>query len=312
VTGGELELRGAGTDLTTWAEEARLVHQIAVQLANTSFVPRSLQGRADEVTGAILSGRELGLEPMAALRSIDIIDGTPALRAVALRGLVQAAGHEVWVEQSTETRAVVNGRRKGSANVQASTWTMDRARKAGLAGKKNWTTQPQSMLVARATAEVCRLIAADVLLALPFVAEEVSDDFTPDVAPAKVQAITSAKKTTAMKRKPLLEAREERAAQVAPFAEPRPVAVEGPSLDDVPAEPADGITDGMRRALHAAYRELGITDRTDRLAHASAVLGRQVGSVNDLSYAEGHDLLAALEVEVARREPLPDEGADDE
>jgi hypothetical protein len=171
-------------DLHNWVYVAQKTHQIALSLAKTSFVPTSMRGRPDEICGAILAGRELGLEPMAALRSIDIIDGTPAIRAVTLRALVQAQGHEVWVEESTMTTAVVCGIRKGETSVQKSVWTIERAKQAGLAGKKNWQNHPTAMLIARATAEVCRLIAADAILGMPYTSEEIRDQLPDTTAPA--------------------------------------------------------------------------------------------------------------------------------
>lgn len=166
--------------LAVWADSARRAASVAVSLAKTPFVPQSLRGKdagitAANITAAILTGQEVGLEPMAALRSIDVIQGTPAMRAVALRALVQSAGHDVWVTEATTTRAVVEGRRRGDERVQKSTWTMDRAKALGLAGKDNWRKQPQAMLVARATAELCRLIAADVILGVPYAVEELQD-----------------------------------------------------------------------------------------------------------------------------------------
>lgn len=166
-------------DLHDWIYVAGKVHQIAVSLSKTSFVPKSMQGRPDEITGAILAGRELNLDPMAALRSIDIIDGTPAIRAVTLRALVQARGHEIWVEDSTAIKAVVHGRRKGEDHVQTSVWTIERAKTAGLTSKKNWQNHPSAMLIARATAEVCRLVAADVILGMPYTSEEIRDGAAP-------------------------------------------------------------------------------------------------------------------------------------
>lgn len=196
------------SDLVAWAHAARQAHEIAVQLADTSFVPKAMYRRPGEVTGAILAGRELGIEPMAALRSIDIIDGTPAMRANALRGLVQSHGHLIWVEESTEFRAIVCGqrrergmlgRREPVGRVEKSTWTMDRAKKANLAGKKNWQTHPTAMLVARATAEVCRLVAADVLLGMPYSAEELGDG-APEDAPGGSDAAPVAEPTTRKRR----------------------------------------------------------------------------------------------------------------
>lgn len=174
--------------LVEWADGARAASGIAQSLAQTPFVPQSMQGKPALVTAAILAGFELGLQPISALRSIDVIQGTPAMRAHAIRGLVQSRGHEVWVEESTTTRAIVCGRRKGSERVQKSTWTLDRAKGLNLLGKDNWRKQPQAMLVARATSEICRMIASDVLLGLPYSAEELGDgetDEQPSEAPKK-------------------------------------------------------------------------------------------------------------------------------
>ena len=158
--------------LLAWAREAREAHQIAQSLAGTSFVPATMRGKPSDVTGAILAGHELGLSPMAALRSIDLIQGTPGLRAHAMRGLVQSHGHEVEVVEASEQTVVMRGRRRGAESWQTVTWTIARAAKLGLTGKDQWKKQPQTMLIARATGEVCRLIAADVLHAMPYASEE--------------------------------------------------------------------------------------------------------------------------------------------
>lgn len=174
--------------LLLWARDASEAYRISQSLAKTSFVSTTLRGKPDEITAAILTGQEIGLEPMAALRSIDVISGTPAMRANTQRGLVQSRGHDVWVEESTATRAVVCGRRKGSEHVQKSVWTIDRATRLGLATKDNWKKQPEAMLVARASAEVCRLIASDVLLGLPYAVEELDDTEAPKPKTAKRKA----------------------------------------------------------------------------------------------------------------------------
>lgn len=162
--------------LVRWAYEAQQAHQIAQSLAKTSFVPATLRGKPDDIAAAILAGQELGLLPMATLRSIDVIQGTPALRAHAMRALVQSHGHEVELVESTPTKCVMRGRRKGSDTWQPITWTLDRARQLGLLSRDQWKKQPQTMLIARATGEICRLIAADVLHAMPYNAEELSTE----------------------------------------------------------------------------------------------------------------------------------------
>lgn len=158
--------------LVQWAYAAQEAHKIATSLARTSFVPRSLQGKPGDITAAILAGQELGLQPMAALRSMDIIQGTPALRAHAMRGLVQSRGHQVQLVESGEALCVMRGKRRGEDDWQQVEWSIERAQRLGLTGKDQWKKQPQAMLIARATGEICRLIASDVLHAMPYASEE--------------------------------------------------------------------------------------------------------------------------------------------
>ncbi len=161
--------------LIAWAESARAAHGVAESLVKTSFVPEAFRNKAVEATAAILAGAEVGLSPMASLRSFDIIQGTAAPRAMTLRAVVQSAGHEMWVEQSTDDKAVVCGRRRGSERVERAVWTMQRAQRLKLTGKDNWQKQPQAMLLARATSECARLVAADAILGVPYAAEEIED-----------------------------------------------------------------------------------------------------------------------------------------
>ncbi|MFF2100899.1 hypothetical protein [Streptomyces sp. NPDC058202] len=173
------------TALMQWAQEADLAYQMAEKLATTSFVPQSLRGKPGDITAAILAGSELGLKPMATLKSIDVIQGTPALRAHAMRAVVQKQGHEVEVVESTPERCVMRGRRKGSEGWQTVEWTTARAGQLGLLGKAEWKKQPQTMLVARATGELCRLIASDALHGMPYVSEELGGTAHAEIVPAK-------------------------------------------------------------------------------------------------------------------------------
>ncbi|MFJ9558225.1 hypothetical protein ACIRPH_30845 [Nocardiopsis sp. NPDC101807] len=162
-----------GDALVQWAMAADRAYQIATKLANTSFVPQSMKGNAGNITAAILAGNELGLPPMAALRSIDVIQGTPGLRAHAMRGLVQSHGHQVQLIESTSEKCVMRGRRKGDEDWQEVEWTFERARLLGVTERNpQWKKQPQTMLEARSTGNICRLIASDVLHAMPYASEE--------------------------------------------------------------------------------------------------------------------------------------------
>lgn len=189
------------TALMQWAQEANLAYDMAQKLAATSFVPQSLRGKPGDIAAAILAGSELGLKPMATLKSIDIIQGTPALRAHAMRAVVQQQGHEIELVESTDTRCVMRGRRKGADAWQEIEWTVDRARQMGLLGKDQWKKNPKGMLVARATGELSRLIASDALHGMAYVSEElegtVHAEVVPQKAPLSVAALTAPAPTQA-------------------------------------------------------------------------------------------------------------------
>lgn len=289
--------------LAQWAQSATAAHSIAQSLVQTSFVPEAFRGKAHEATAAILAGAEVGLSPMAALRSFDVIQGVAAPRANTLRAVVQSQGHEVWVVESTDTRAVVEGRRRNSTRTQRSVWTIDRAKKLGLTSKKNWQAQPQAMLVARATAELCRLVASDAILGLSsYAVEELTDG---DLEPITVEQPTgeTPKKRTA-KRAPLT-----------PVPEPdldEPIDLiptDEPDIDprDVPA------TKEQVQKLNIQLQEAGITDRDEKLMYLSGNVGREITSSKELTKAEASSLIDMLEREAAAEAATDqgDEGLDD-
>lgn len=166
------------TSLELFAIAASQAHRLAQSLAKTNFVPTSMKGKPDDVAAAILAGQELGLQPMATLRSIDIIQGVPSLRALTIRAILQSHGHDIEpVGEPTAEKCVMRGRRKGAEKWITVTWDIARAKLLGLTGKDQWQKQPQTMLIARATAELGRLVAADLLLAMPYAAEEIDEPY---------------------------------------------------------------------------------------------------------------------------------------
>lgn len=53
---------------------------------------------------------------------------------------------------------------------------MERAQRAGLAGKGAWRQYPDQMLANRATTEIVRMAASDVLLGVSYAAEELGSE----------------------------------------------------------------------------------------------------------------------------------------
>jgi len=137
---------------------------LARMTTNTEMVPKALRGRPDAALAVMVYGAELSLAPMTSLREIFIIEGTPSCSAKLMRALILRAGHSLsWRHLSTE-RCVLYGRRhdkRGEATVE---WTMTDAKAAGVATKAVWKQYPRSMLAARATSELARLIFPDVTI----------------------------------------------------------------------------------------------------------------------------------------------------
>ncbi|TXJ78571.1 hypothetical protein E2C11_16320 [Streptomyces lavendulae] len=182
------------SSLEKWAREASAISGIAGAIAQTSLAG-AYRGKRDEIVAVILAGHELGIQPMTSLKSIDVIQGQPALRAHAMRGLIQAKGHEIELVESDDTHCIMRGRRKGAETWQTVVWDIPRAQKLGLLGKDQWKKQPKTMLINRATGEICRLIAADALHGMPYAAEELDGythgEIAAPKAPLSVAAITT-------------------------------------------------------------------------------------------------------------------------
>jgi hypothetical protein len=287
----------------------RAYAEYASYVANTALVPEPLRGKPDEVAAVILTGKEVGLDPMAALRSVAMIKGTPTFKAEALRGLVISKGHELWLEDSTTTRAIAAGRRHGSERIGRVTWTMDDAKRAGIGGQQNYQRYPREMLVARATAALARQMFADVVMGL--VAAEELDDFiySPNGAiaeqPPPADAPPPESKTSARRRRPTAQAPAEttpRSPAGAAPVEPTPPPDPQPE-PPVPPEPL--ATDAYKRRIFATMRDLGMTagdsGRDERLAYISRVVGREIASSNELTLGEASTLIDRLEADKAAR-----------
>lgn len=157
--------------------------KLACRVAGTEFVPKGLRGKPEAVLACILAGHEAGLSPMTSLRQIYVVEGRPAMAAELMRALVLRAGHELWTEESSSSRAIVCGQRAGSAREFRVAWTIDDAKRANLLGKDNWKKYPRAMLLARATTELCRMIFPDVLAGISHSIEEIADGGVEDVGP---------------------------------------------------------------------------------------------------------------------------------
>lgn len=140
-----------------WVEVVTKVAKLADMIADTDFVPKALRNKPAAIAACILTGREIGVGPMLSLKVIHLVNGVPSLAAEYKRARALERGHEIVYEETSITRCVVRGRRRGEDTWATVTWTMDDARRAKLQNKDVWQQNPRRMLEARATGELCDL-----------------------------------------------------------------------------------------------------------------------------------------------------------
>lgn len=167
----------------------RLTPQQVKFIANTEIIPKPLRGRVDAIIATIAKGRALGLDDIHALSAIHFIEGKPTLSAEAMNMLARRAGHSI-AAKVTETSATVKGVRADTGDSMEVTYTLEDAKRAGILGKDNWKKHPQAMLMARATAQLCRWLFPDVLAGASYTPEELED--ASGVSPPAVPELVAA------------------------------------------------------------------------------------------------------------------------
>ena len=111
----------------------------------------------EQAIALMLVAQAEGRSPFEAARDYHIIQGKPSLKAEAMLARFQQAGGKVkWLE-STDTKcsAEFSHPQGGTLTV---TWTIERAKQAGLTGKDNWKAYPAQMLRARCISEGVRAV----------------------------------------------------------------------------------------------------------------------------------------------------------
>jgi len=131
---------------------------------------------AAQAVAKIMAGQELGITAMAALTGIYFFDGRITIGANILAQLVKRSSrYDYRVVEITEKRCeiaffeIADGERR---EIGRSAFSMEDARRAGLASKQNWQRYPQNMLFSRAISNGIRWFCPDVSLSGPL--------YTPD------------------------------------------------------------------------------------------------------------------------------------
>jgi len=303
----------AANPVDGWIQVLADVAKLAEYIADTELVPDAVRRRPAAVAAIILTGREMHLPPMMALRHIHIVKGKPGMSAEIMRAQVLAAGHELDYVEMSDTRCVAKGRRRGESEWLTVSFTAAQARTA----KIDLGGYPEDKLVARATSRLCRRKFADCIAGIPSV-DEIEDDgawapaaIEPAPVSAELQAPPPVQRTAQRRVKP----RTAPARPVAAEHVPAPTQqASGPPLpgedgyDEKPAAEPDAeappqqdgddaaeATAKQRNVLFAIFRETDFDDRADRLRISSSILGRPIHTWRDLTKEDASVLIDMFE-----------------
>jgi hypothetical protein len=163
----------SGVQLTTM----EAAYRWCVNLVRSGMVPRGIDS-PEKALVALQTGMEAGLSPMAAIRAIYVVNGTPAWRGQDAVGLVRNSGKASgWSESFEGEGESLTASVRSSRNGQAyeTRFSVADAKRAKLWGKSGpWTEYPHRMLLWRARGFHAKDYYSDVLLGLPL-AEEAAD-----------------------------------------------------------------------------------------------------------------------------------------
>lgn len=146
----------------------------ARKLAASELLPKAYVGKPANVLLAAEYGRSIGLDPVTAIQMTHIVQGKPTASAQLVGALVRRAGHKLRVKGDALTATCKIVRADDPEFTFEVTWTMDRAKKAGLLKNPVWGNFPEAMLKARAITECARDACPEVLAGIAaYTAEEV-------------------------------------------------------------------------------------------------------------------------------------------
>lgn len=185
TTGNRL---GMQTVPQTFNEQMRFAEVISQA---KGMLPRSYEGNPANVLVAIQYGASLGIEPMAALQNIDVIQGTPTLSAKAVAAMVRANGHKLWMSEDEQNMSATCTIVRNDDKEHPVTVTRDKAwaQRMGLLTKDNYKKQPTTMLMWRAVTACANRACPELFLGLggAYTADELHD--MDDMAPVEATVV---------------------------------------------------------------------------------------------------------------------------
>lgn len=148
----------------------------AIEIAKSSLIPVALRNKPADVAIILMQGAELGMAPLQALNSINVIQGKPTLGSEGGIALIRSKAPEAFIKiemepQSLLVKCTMAPSKERMDESFTSIWDMARAKEMGLVDKDNYKKQPLTMLKWRAVGEAARTVFPHILKGLKLDAE---------------------------------------------------------------------------------------------------------------------------------------------
>lgn len=292
--------------LASWNQELQAAFALAERVCQTPFAPQHFRGKPADAAVAMLYGQSLKFDPLAALKSIYIVHGTPALYAQAMYAIALREGHQIERVHATEQSVKFRARRRGEQTWQEVEWTIERAKRAKYTSNSKYLENPVGMLTEKCKAEAARLVAADALAGMPAAEEvELGDYDEPAQAPEPGPAVESKPRT--VKRSTPPRAKKQPAPEapdVSDAPDPEPADAPETGADDTETNDDDFVRSSRDQwqRLDAALVAQGLEDRGAKSTAVQAWVSEQgitrtVESIAGLSSDEIEAFIAELEAD---------------
>ena len=157
---------------------------LSTTLSKASLLPEALRGKEADVLMIIMTGAELNLAPMQAIRAIDVIKGKPSLKAETMVALVRNRKDVCRFFKCLHTdalKATYSTQRVEDEEPTTLSFTMEQAKTAGLASSDMYRKFPDTMLRHRCSSMLVKMVFSDIVLGL--YSDEEAQSFERDVTP---------------------------------------------------------------------------------------------------------------------------------
>lgn len=184
----DLQAEGKSQSFSLVPRNLEEAFRLAEVLANSDMVPKDYKGKPGNVLVAVQMGQELGLQPLASIQNIAVVNGKPGLYGDAGKAILLAAGCSIDEDdiRVIKERGYATCTITRSGRTTSRTYGIDNAKTARLWGKEGpWSTNPERQMAWRAFWFAARDAAADLLKGLGG-AEELRDVEPKDMGSAEV------------------------------------------------------------------------------------------------------------------------------